>query len=83
METKYIVAMDPVWEFETLFMFPETVEHAGFAAKLGWKVISAGFIKWRHDLQKSYVGGESISLKLSYRKEDQALLDKLLAKADF
>lgn len=70
---KYIV-LDTAMAGPTIVVFPAWLTHKDFAV-MG-KIISAGFVG-RNDATKSgfYTYGESISLKLQSRPEDQGLLD--------
>lgn len=77
---KYVVINNGGLAGETMFVFPSYMNHADVAQRLG-DAVSAGFIG-RNDGTRSgfYVYGESVSLKMKARDEDQVLLDILFKK---
>jgi hypothetical protein len=78
---KYVV-LDVPMAGEEIFLFPVTLNHKDFAAMLGYKAISAGFVGHNSETKSGfYCYGESMTMGLKSRpKEDQFLLDFMFKK---
>lgn len=71
---KYIIVDNGQWDAPVIF--DEFTQHYAMAANIPGKVIAAGFVRFTPNGLECY--GNSVSLKISSREEDSALINKML-----
>lgn len=74
-KTKYIIFRRGVHSLSAL-VFDEHLIHYDVARAIGYEAISAGFCQIIDDQFRCY--GESTSLGIKSRSEDESILDKLI-----
>ena len=78
-DVKYVVVEQGL--STDLVIFPATMSHSDF--KGVGRIISAGYIRRHHEKKCGfYPYGESVTLNLKARPEDQFFLDQLLGDKD-